>query len=394
MPKIGVSAYQLYPGQVGGVETYIRDLITHLPDGHDSLRYALIGNSDNEALLRKLKPAWPVVTLPSMTNELLSLDYRLKRKIFNLLQWVTPPTQAEVTLNELLEAAEFDLVHFPQTVIYPLSLPIPCLLTFWDLQHEYFPEYFDESILRWRLENYQASAQKARLIIVPSVFTKNSLTDKYGIPPEKIKVVRFGVSDRFWSNPADHVVREVRSRYKLPESYFFYPAASYRHKNHIRLLQAFHQVNSRYPELKLVLTGMSYDAEPDIQRTVERLSLHNDVIRLGFVPYQDLPHLYAGAVALVFPSQFEGYGLPVLEAMASGCPVICSDSTSLPELVEDAALQIDPFDVEDLVRSMELVWEDVAVRRQLSRAGRRRAAEFSWQRAIEALEASYLQALL
>ncbi|MBN1995828.1 MAG: glycosyltransferase family 4 protein [Anaerolineae bacterium] len=391
MPIIAINAYHLWPGQVGGTETYVRNLVHYLANSQNSTKYILIANQESVASLHALlTPSWQTLLLPPLSkNETLSFSYRVKSKLFSLLHWPPPPTTQEMVINKLLNAAGIDLIHFPQTIIHPLSLSIPCVLTFWDMQHEFFPEFFSESLLKWRRDTYQPSAQKAKIIIAPSQFTKQALISKYGIAEEKIRVIYFGVSAEFLQPLEQTTLAQIKTRYNLPPDYFFYPAASFPNKNHCRLLQAFHKLTLSYPKLKLVLTGMANTAEADLQKIISDLDLRAKVLQLGYVPYHHLPYLYAQATALVFPSLFEGYGIPVLEAMAIGCPVICSNTTSLPELVGEAALMVNPMDVEALTEAMRRILQDEMLRQRLVEKGRQQVAKFSWPQAVEQTIAVY-----
>lgn len=396
MSKVAVNAYELWPGQVGGVETYLRALVNYLPSDKNSLDYILLAHTEGKNSLEQfLDRNWQTILLPTppAKNVSHSISYRFKRKFAHWLKRPYPPTPHEKTINYIIETAEIDLVHFPQTVIYPLSLNIPCVLTFWDMQHEFFPEFFSDDILKWRLATYEPSVHKAKLIIVASHFTKQSLIDKYNVCAEKIRVIPFGVSMEFQQPLDQSRLFQVRKLYNLPEKYFFYPAASYPHKNHSRLLQAFKVINSSHPNIKLVLTGMAHSAESNVQRLISDLNLGSTVLRLGYIPYEHLPYLYANAISLIFPSLFEGYGIPVLEAMTLGCPVICSNTTSLPELVGKAALSIDPLNIDTMVDSMQEVLQKPELCTILAEAGQQRSKAFSWSQGIGQTLAVYNETL-
>ena len=396
MSKVAINACQLWPGQVGGVETYLRALVNYLPSDRNSLDYVLLAQSESKSALEEfLDPNWQTILLPSPPLKTVShpISYRLKRKFAHWRKVPYPPTPHEKSINDIIETSGIDLVHFPQTNIYPLSLNVPCVLTFWDMQHEFFPEFFSEDILKWRLATYEPSVHKAKLIIVASHFTKQSLIDKYNVCAEKIRVIPFGVSMEFQQPLDESTLFQVRKLYNLPEKYFFYPAASYPHKNHGRLLEAFNHVRSSFPDVKLVLTGMVHSAENDIQQLILDLNLASAVLRLGYIPYEHLPYLYKDAISLIFPSMFEGYGIPVLEAMTLGCPVICSNTTSLPELVGKAAISIDPLNIDAMINSMQEVLQKPELRKMLAEAGRQRAETFSWSQGISQTLAVYKEVL-
>jgi len=182
----------------------------------------------------------------------------------------------------------------------------------------------------------------------------------------------------------------VRAEYQLGTSpYFIYPTITYPHKNHLTLVRAFARLAASDPEPLLVLPAGPAGAEAALQREIDQLRIRRRIRRLGRIPRRDLDALIDSATALAFPSSYEGFGIPVLEAMSRRCPVIASTATALPEVVGDAGLLVDPYDTDGWVAAMRLLLDDPIERAELAERGYERAGEFSWQRSSEALTAAY-----
>jgi len=314
----------------------------------------------------------------------------LRKMLITLRLWPPVGTQAARQLDSL----GLDLLHFPAQVIDPLLVKTPCVLSFFDMQDQFFPENFDWIELRYR-RHYRTSAHKAVKIISPSEFTKQTLIDKFGVPPEKVDIVHIWASDDFRppGDPSAAAAR-IRRKYQLPDEFIYYPATAWPHKNHARLFQAFRILSERY-ELphKLVLTGHMENTRTNVVESAEKAGVTDKVIKLGYVSREDLPSLYVAASMLVFPSLFEGFGsFAMHEAMICGCPVACSNTTSLPECVGDAALLFDPFDIEDMAHAMYRVLIDPTLRRELIERGWRRTKMFSWEETARRTLAVYQEA--
>jgi glycosyltransferase involved in cell wall biosynthesis len=271
-----------------------------------------------------------------------------------------------------------DLIHCVPGYIDDFAWSLPCVLTVADIQHEYHPEFFSTEELLARRALFRPSAERAEHIIAISAFTRQSLIDRFAIAPEKISVVHLGVDTRFFAAPAAAVCTDLRTRYPLPDEYCVYPANLWPHKNHPRLLDALARIPAaRRPHL--VLTGSATRTQTALREEVRRRSLENSVSWLGYVDPDHLHALVAGARMMVFPSLFEGFGMPVVEAMAAGCPVACARATSLPEIVADAALLFDPTSSAAMAAAIEELWSDETLRKRLRAAGRERARRFQWR---------------
>jgi alpha-1,3-rhamnosyl/mannosyltransferase len=202
-------------------------------------------------------------------------------------------------------------------------------------------------------------------------------------------VVPHGISPRSAREPA----REIRERYEIDGPFFVYPAITYPHKNHLVLIEAFARLLEAHPDTTLLLTGAKGSMETQVAAEVKKLGIEASVRRLGYVPSRDLDALYHEAIALTFPSRFEGFGAPVLEAMSRSCPVIAADATALPEVVGDAGLLVSPDNAEEWCQAMSDLMQDEEARERWAKAGIERATDFMWGRSADILEDAYRHAL-
>lgn len=237
------------------------------------------------------------------------------------------------------------------------------------------------------------SAENARLILTPSEFTRRTVIERLNIDASVVRAVPHGISPR-----EDRVEgSDVRERFGLDGPFFLYPAATYPHKNHLTLLDAFKKLLNLHPDAYLVLTGAAAHKEwviakqmgERIEEEIKRLGIDERVKRLGYVASRDLDALYQEAVALTMVSRFEGFGAPCLEAMSRGCPVIGSNATAIPEVVEDSGILCSPDNSDEWCDAMSNLIEDHERRTQLAKSGQERALEFTWSRSAEVLEDSY-----
>jgi alpha-1,3-rhamnosyl/mannosyltransferase len=231
-------------------------------------------------------------------------------------------------------------------------------------------------------------------VVTPSDNARQQVIHRLGVPADRVRTVPHGIAPVGPPASADQILA-VRQRHGLDgaKPFFLYPAITHPHKNHLLLVRAFARVAAQHPEVALVLTGGEGGAEVSIRSLIGSLDLSSRVRRLGRIPRADLDVLLQSAVALTFPSRFEGFGAPVLEAMAYGCPVIAADVTALPEVIGDAGVLVGPDDIEGWARAMLGLLADDHRRAELAAAGRARAEAFTWERAAGALAEAYRQAL-
>ncbi|RMF46113.1 MAG: glycosyltransferase family 1 protein, partial [Deltaproteobacteria bacterium] len=284
----------------------------------------------------------------------------------------------------------------PLTILNPKGLPTPAVLTFHDAQHEFLPEMLPARELRRRRRTYGSSLAEAKIVIAISRHVRASLVERFQVPDHKIRVIYHGI-DQIFSEKPDGREEDVAGKYGIRgRPFMIYPASTWPHKNHATLLCAFRKFVAEVDdagEAMLLLTGGRKNAHPDLVRDIAKLELEDRVDWLGYIPREDLASLYRMARMMVFPSLFEGFGLPVLEAQASGCPVLCSSASSLPEVGGDAACYFEPTSVSDLVACMTRLWLDPGERERMRRSGLKRAARFTWTETARQTVAAYQAAV-
>jgi glycosyltransferase involved in cell wall biosynthesis len=261
--------------------------------------------------------------------------------------------------------ADAEVVHYPLTVRVP-PVAGPTVITLLDVQHLDLPAMFSRGERLFRAALYDRAARQAQHVIVISNWVRERVIERLGLPPERVHAIHLGVDlTRFRPDPA--VGRE---------RFLLYPARPWPHKNHARLFAAFEQVRRDHPDLRLVLTGTGHDAA----------SLPSGVEALGDVPLDARVDLYRRAALVVFPSLYEGFGLPPLEAMACACPVASSSAGSLAEVCGDAARLFDPHSVDEMTAAIEDV---LAAPATWQARGPARAAAFTWEATARAHDAVY-----
>jgi glycosyltransferase involved in cell wall biosynthesis len=344
---VGIALLTLVPGELGGSETYARELLSALGRSGD-LTYRVL-----------LPPAAPKVE-GGLDAEIAS-EYLEARTIPRRLAAMTFATARPGPLRRRLRAAA--VVHYPLTLRIP-TVPQPSATTLLDLQHLDLPALFSRSERAFRHVAWHRSVRGADRVIVISEFVRDRAIALLGVDPERVRVIHLGI---------DHTV--FRPGNEQREPFLLYPARPWPHKNHPKLFEAFAVLRRERPELRLVLTGGGHGG-----------TLPEGVEAAGLVSVAELADLYRRAAAVVFPSLYEGFGQPPLEAMACGCPVACSDVASLPEVVGDAARLFDPHDPQAIASAVHDV---LSAPGEWSARGVARAAQFSWERVAQAHEAVY-----
>lgn len=359
---IGIDAHAIGARQ-GGNETYISNLIAALAELDQYNRYTLYLASARAAEkwrgrwpnfeVRQLPPPTPLVRVP------LALAYELRRR-------------------------PVDVLHVQYTA--PPFCPVPVIATIHDLAFEHLPETFTRrGRTQLRLTVRRTAARAARIATV-SEFSRQDIIQTYQLEPEKVVVTHNGVEARFNPQPqSENEVAEVRQRFGIARDFLLAVGSLQPRKNLLRLLRAYARLRSTRPDFtpQLVITGRRLWLANEIFAEIRRQPWAADVIVTGYVADEDLPSLYRAATALVYPSLFEGFGLPPLEAMACGTQVITSNTSSLPEVTGEAAILIDPYNEDELAAALHRVVTDQSLRARLREAGLRRAGLFTWRRAAE-----------
>jgi glycosyltransferase involved in cell wall biosynthesis len=382
--RIGITGSSFGRGRVGGLEVYVRELVQALAE---------VDVPRHEYVLVCPAPEEPPPLLTSRLSAVrLTNTAPPRRPLPELVRFALGRRSAGHALAAEIDALGLDLLHFATTRVPPLDLKTPIALTFFDMQEEFLPEFFSLRERVGRAVANRRGVRQARVVIAPSHFTARSLTSRYGTPEEKIVIGPVGVSDRFGPFGESDERRRLESLYRLPATGFLiYPGNPWPHKNHARLLAALALLRGeRSLAVPLVCTGRLEGESRSVAAMARAAGLPADQVHdLGFVVEEDMPALYRAARALVFPSLFEGFGIPVLEAMASDCPVVCSDAAALPEVGGDAVRYFDPRRLPSIVDAIAEVWTDAARRAALVERGRAQAERFRWRRVIGRVLAAY-----
>lgn len=303
---------------------------------------------------------------------------------------LTPPHHRleQVVLSLELAFAGLDLLHSPD-FIPPFRRRCPAVITVHDLAFLRYPELVTEDSRRYYGQLARA-VHSAEGIIAVSEATRRDMAELLGLAPERVRVIHHAVDDGF--RPLDNeAVEHYRRQRGLPRGFILWVGTLEPRKNLGTLLRALARVTEQRPALNptLVLAGAPGWLYEDDLHLVDKLHLAENVVRLGPVPFEELPLLYNAARLFVFPSLYEGFGFPPLEAMACGIPVISSNSSAMPEVLGDAALLLDPLDVEGFAAAMVRMLEDEDLRQEMQRRGLARAAGFSWERTARQTLALY-----
>lgn len=350
---VGISLLTLAPGDLGGSETYARQLVGAL-GRVGTLEYTVFVPEharDAAGGLRAVEVRDPPVGRRGPA--------RIPGIAISALRSRELPSKLDAV----------DVVHYALTVPLPRS-DAPTVVTLHDVQHRDLPDFFGPARRSFRRIAYDRAARSAAAVIVTSAFVKGRATELLGLETRRVHVVPHAI---------DHDL--FRPGEERREPFILYPARPWPHKNHTRLFEAFAVLRSTRPRLRLVLTGGG----------LERLDpLPEGVERWGVVPPERLASLYRRAACLVFPSLYEGFGLPPLEAMASGCPVAASNAAAIPEVCGDAAVLFDPTDPEAIAAAIVEVDDR---REELTSRGLARAAQFTWEESARRHEAVYRAAV-
>jgi len=360
-----------------GVGTYTRNTVRALGRLDHDNQYILIGSPEKVA---------EIGPLPSnfQTVELLHRDTTVK---------------GYLECRAILRRYQCDLLHIPHLFWLPRQLSCPYVITVHDvLEHMY--RTHDRSHPRRMLHFYltrQVLRGAARVFAV-SKFTRSEIEKLFGIPGERIEVVYNAIDERFLRGHASESDRQfLAERYRVTSPFLLYAGRISPQKNLVRIIEAFSALKAeldkegKFPDLKLIIIGDELSKHPDLRRTVIRGGVQNDVRFMGFVPIEVLRIFYDAAKIFVFPSLYEGFGLPPLEAMAHGTPVVTSNTSSLPEVVDKAAVLVNPENVFEIMRALQRVLLDQPLREKLKQRGYEQGKKFSWEASVRQVLSVYEQ---
>jgi glycosyltransferase involved in cell wall biosynthesis len=281
-----------------------------------------------------------------------------------------------------------DLLHGTFYTL-PALCPCPAVVTIHDITFDLHPEWYAPRA-RLAFSGFAASsARKARHVLTVSECSRRDILRAYSLPADRVTAVPLAPDPEFRSVEDPGELARVRAAHELGEEYLLHVGSITPRRNLPRLLEAFASVRSRAPHLTLALAGRVEPPSLPLEGEIEKRGLRGAVRLLGYVSPADLPALYSGAAAVVYPSLYEGFGLPVLEAMACGAPVLASATSCFPEVAGDAALLVDPLDAEAMSAGIWSLLSDMPLRSTLVQRGRARAATFSWERAARETLAVY-----
>lgn len=359
--------------ELGGNESYATNLIEALAENDQTNRYTLFVTK--AAAIERFADRWP--------------NFQVKLTLPH-----TPLVRIPLTLSRELRRHPVDLLHVQYTA--PPFCPCPVVATIHDLAFEHLPETFKRrSWMQMRL-TVRRTARRAAHIITVSDYSRDDLIRTYGIEPQSITVTPEAAARNFFPVTDETELRRVRESYGIQENYILSLSSIQPRKNLVRLIEAYsclRGVRSGGKLPQLVLAGKRGWLEHETLRSAERSALGKEILFTGYVPERDLAALYSGAICFVYPSYFEGFGLPIVEAMQCGVPVIAGNRTSLPEVVGDAGLLFDPFDTQALVRSLSQVLDDPEYRAELRLKSLERAKDFNWKKTALLTLAAYERAM-
>ncbi len=362
-----------------GSGTYIRNVVRTLGRLDHETKYFLIGSPAKVKEIGPLPSNFHTVALTAPEHSLKS--FREFRAVVKRL--------------------DCDLVHIPNLFSVPRGLPCPYVMTVHDIL-EHLSRAREQTGF-WRALHFQLTKRVlsgAARIFAVSNFTKLEIEKLFNIPAGRIEVVYNAIDERLFrghENPGDRQL--IVERYQVTYPFLLYAGKISPHKNVVRMIEAFSALKTElekdqlFPDLKLIIIGDDVSGNPDLRRTVIRSGVQNDVRFLGFVPIEVLRTFYDAAKIFVFPSLYEGFGLPPLEAMAHGTPVVTSNVTSLPEVVGNAAVLVHPENVFEIMRALHRVLLDQPLREKMKERSYRQAAKFSWEKSVRRIMDAYQEVL-
>jgi glycosyltransferase involved in cell wall biosynthesis len=358
-----------------GVGTYIRNVVRTLGRLDRENEYFLTGYAAKVEEIGSLPPNFHAV--PLLAPEHTLQGYR--------------------EFRGCLQRLNCDLVHIPNLFSIPRMLPCPYVMTVHDMLEHMSRSRERGNLLRsLHFQMTKRVLAGAARIFAVSNFTRNEIEKLFEIPPSHVDVVYNAIDERFLHGHASAADRDlIARRYQVTYPFLLYAGRISPHKNVARMIEAFSALKTElerdaaYPDLKLIIIGDDLSGNPDLRRTVVRSGVQHDVRFLGFVPIEVLRIFYDEAKIFVFPSLYEGFGLPPLEAMAHGTPVVTSNVTSLPEVVGNAAVLVNPENVFEIMRALHRVLMDKALRDRMKERGYQQAARYSWETSVRRMLDAY-----
>ena len=369
--RIGIYADKYRPCTWGGIDQFFVRSTMALAQYNPQHQYIILAQPQNYDILRE-QFSDTCIHIHQLNQQ--TIFGKVERLLRRHLPFLQAGERAQI--NQL----DFDVVTFPRQILHVIGLDSPTILTLFDIQHEYLPHLFNEDVLAQRRTSYRRSIKNADHVIVAANFTQKTIIETMPDCGEKVSTVYPGIDDA--PSPDETQKQKIRRNYNLPEYFLYYPANPWSHKNHARLFRTLSDIRRHNRKvIPIVLTGrLESVSQTIVHDLLLAAGIEDQVYDLGFVPEDDVKALMATARGLVFPSLFEGFGFPLLEAQMVGCPVVASNSTTIPEIMNGSALLFDPYDIEDMRKTLLEFWENEELREDLVSRGQQNVRHFSWHR--------------
>lgn len=366
--KIGIDVRSMF-GTPAGIGRYLSNLLKHLSEMNTNNRYCLYTDCKIDTLIIQQPNFFQRhLTLPFAQNYFTWNHFRLPLELF----W-----------------HPVDLFHFPFYTM-PLIRNYKSIVTIHDITYEVHPEWYSRKALFAMRPFSRYAAKHADKVLTDSQYSKQDLIEYYGISEEKIVVTYLGVEEWFRKIEDPTVLESTKAKYQIISPHvILYVGSIHTRRNIEQLIRAFYTLCRKMLDVQLLIVGKREYPYFDVQALVDELGLHNRVILPGYIQDSDLPLLYNVADMFIYPSSYEGFGLPLLEAMACGTPVITSDNSSLPEVTGDAAIFIDPLNVAEMADAMCQVLSNERLHRNMVIKGIAQASKFSWEQTAKKTLAVY-----
>jgi glycosyltransferase involved in cell wall biosynthesis len=355
--RVAIDARKLHDFGIG---TYIRNVLRQLARLDQETEFVLLCHQPDLGIGAQLGPNFRTVLEPSA-------NYSLREQI--RVPWT-------------LMRERPDVFHSPHYVLPP-AVRCRSVVTIHDTIHLTFPQYLPNRLAyAYARASMWSAARRSHRILTVSEASKRDILRFFDVPEEKVVVVYNAIDERFSREPDPESVARVRERFQLHQRFVLYVGNIKPHKNLVRLIGAFDAIRRDLDDVKLLIIGDEISKYPALRRAVHEHKLHKQVRFLGYLPDDTLAILYRLASVFVFPSLYEGFGLPALEAMASGTPVVTSNVSSLPEVAGDAAVLVDPYETASIEEGIRRVLTTPALAAEMRRKGLARAREFSWEQSV------------
>jgi glycosyltransferase involved in cell wall biosynthesis len=387
---------RLKDGLSGGVQQFIIGLasgLAQLTDGDEN--YLFLSNPGSDEWLREYLKG-PCKILHS--SELVPLRYRIEQ-IIRVIPFGAALLEKMVKLmgNPLMQLPASDgtiervnaaVMHFTHQSAFKTK--VPSIYHPWDLQHLHFPEFFTAQQRLTRDNKYREYCNQAQIVPVGSDGMQKEIIDHFNLDPTKVKVIPMAPPVDAYSNPSENEIEKTRRKFSLAEPFLFYPAQTWPHKNHLGLIRALALLQKQHTiRPLLVCSGKTNDYFPIIKNELKKLKMTAQVKFLGFISPLEIQSLYRLCRLLVFPSKYEGWGLPVTEALRIGVPMACSRLNILREQAGDAPLYFDCDNPQEIADTIYRLWTDAELRKKLSLKGQKKSARLSWKKTARIFRAHY-----